>query len=100
MNTLKTMPEPTIDAISFLKIENQKLIEKINYLEEQLAWFQKKIFGKRSEKIIQPHEEQLLIAGIEDLSKNEPVKTTIVPEHSRKEYKKASTQISFPDNLP
>lgn len=34
-----------------LEKENQKLHNKIVYLEEQLEWFKRQIFGKRSEKV-------------------------------------------------
>lgn len=94
-NTLKHSNDESVS----LRAENKTLQEKIKYLEEQLAWFQKQIFGKRSEKIIDS-QEQLLLSGFDSLSKSETVQAKIIPEHTRKKTKKDPDKISFPENLP
>lgn len=38
----------------------KNLSEEISFLKEQLAWFQRQVFGKRSEKII-TNDNQLLL---------------------------------------
>jgi len=85
-----------------LKAENEKLLSKIDFLNGQLAWFQKQLFGQRSEKIIESigSEEQLVLLGFDNLPKKEVINSKIIPAHIRTKYKKDSNKLSFPENLP
>ena len=38
--------------IDLLERKTKNFHQKVAYLKEQLAWFQRQIFGKRSEKIV------------------------------------------------
>ena len=74
--------------------------KKIDYLEEQLVWFQKQIFGKRSEKIISPTSEQPTLFDLDPLSKSEEAEEKQIKGHTRRSFKnKDSNKISFPENL-
>lgn len=76
------------------------LQKEIEQLKEQLAWFQKQVFGKRSEKIIDSSPEQLTLFDLEEPPKQEVIKKQI-PAHLRMSRKERdSTKISFPENLP
>jgi len=102
MITPTNVLEQPIDEIVALKAEKDKLLSKIDYLNGQLAWFQRQLFGQRSEKIIGPigSEEQLFLLGLDNLPKEDIVDAKIIPEHTRKKYKKDSDKLSFPENLP
>lgn len=80
--------------------ENMLLKEEIKYLNEQLAWFKKQIFGPKKETIIPPSDEQLLFDGFE--AKNNPSQSSkIIPAHLRKSRKSTGKDtIQFPDDLP
>jgi transposase len=76
----------------------QKLNNEITYLKEQLAWFQRQVFGQRSEKIIATDEKQMLL-DMEIPVLPEP-KGKQVSSHVRKIKQKDSTKVSFPEDLP
>lgn len=83
---------------SVIKI-NESLQIEIGCLKEKLAWFEKQIFGKRSEKIIESSPLQLPLFDLPTDTLEE--KKIPVPAHDRKSYKnKDSTKISFSENLP
>ncbi len=53
-------------------LETENLKKQISYLEEQLAWFRRQIFGKKSERIVESNEVQLTLldlSAFETLSK-------------------------------
>jgi len=81
------------------KIETQD--RKINELEEQLAWFKRQIFGKRSERAVSDlNEQQLFFEGFETLATKEVEKKTVA-EHERKKQKRDDKdKISLPEDLP
>lgn len=76
----------------------EKLNNEIANLKEQLAWFQRQIFGQRSEKILGKDDPQLLL----------DIQIPILPEpelkevssHIRRSKSKGSDKISFPEDLP
>ena len=73
---------------------------KILYLEEQLAWFKRQIFGKKSERVVDVNQEQLQLDGFEAAGQ-EKTGTQTIPAHERK--KRTSTgedAIKLPDDLP
>lgn len=79
---------------------NKSLQKEIEHLKEQLAWFQRQVFGKLSEKIIDSPESQLTLFDLPPNSQPKE-KEVSVPAHSRKFSKNTdSTKISFPANLP
>jgi transposase len=78
------------------------LDHKVRDLEEQLAWFKRQVFGKRSERVVSDlNANQLTFEGFENLVTNENEKKTLVPAHERKKSKRdGKDKITFPDDLP
>ena len=65
----------------------ESLQNKVGYLEEQLEWFKKQIFGKKSEKIIESKTEvQLCFEGFDKLVETSPEKK-VIPAHERAKRK-------------
>jgi len=79
--------------ISFLQTENEQL-------KEQLNWFQRQIFGKKSERIISDlNQEQMTFDGFENLPVEEQKK--IIPAHERcKPNRNGQDKITLPSDLP
>lgn len=100
------------EIIHLLKISNKKIVhlnqevvnrdQKIQNLEEQLAWFKRQIFGKRSERIVSDlNADQLTFDGFENLATNGKEKKTPVPAHERKKPNRdGKDKITLPDDLP
>ena len=74
---------------------------KITYLEEQLEWLKRQIFGKRSERIVSDvNQEQLQFDGLAELDEEEPLPQNI-PEHQRKKAdRNGQDKIQLPPDLP
>ena len=74
---------------------------KIVHLQEQLDWFKRQIFGKKSERIVSNADsQQLMLAGFENLNVQEP-KTKKVAAHSRQTPNRdGKDKITLPDDLP
>ena len=74
--------------------------EKIIHLEEQLDWFKRQIFGKRSERIASDlNAEQMQFEGFEALETKEQTQT--VPAHQRrKPNRNGQDAITLPSDLP
>lgn len=92
------MNAPTISLEQHSK-EIGILNNEIKVLKEQIEWFKRQIFGKRSEKIIATHADQLVF----DLNLPEPeeIKKKEIPAHNRKtKNDKNPDKISLPDDLP
>jgi transposase len=88
-------------TIDDLLLENDKLKKEVFHLNEQLDWFKRQLFGKRSEKIVsQTNSEQLEFEGF----KNESVKSSeakTIPAHERrKPCRNGQDKISLPSDLP
>jgi transposase len=104
MMLFMTMPEAITsefpDQKHFLK-EIAIRDEKITHLEEQLAWFKRQIFGKRSERVASDlNDQQLIFEGFENLQTKEEAKK-IVPAHTRrKPNRNGQDKITLPDDLP
>lgn len=91
------MAEITIES---LQVQLAERDAKITYLEEQLAWLKRQIFGKKSERIVDTNSEQLKFDGFEG-GDPQKAETQIIPAHDRK--KRTSTgkdTIKIPDDLP
>lgn len=81
--------------------EVETLKQEIKVLTEQLEWFKRQIFGKKSEKIVAKNEDNILyLFDINSLEQPVLEKEQKIAEHTRKCFKKNSTQISFPKDLP
>jgi len=73
---------------------------EILYLKEQIAWFKRQIFGKKSERVADVDKEQLKFDGFES-AVQQKAETQTIPAHERK--KRTSTgedAIKLPDDLP
>lgn len=84
--------------------QHQKVVgelqAKIDSLQEQLKWFQRQIFGQRSEKFIS-NDEQFYLEGLKNLKSSEPPKIQTVPAHNRKvPQRNGQDKISWPSDLP
>jgi transposase len=77
------------------------LDNEIYRLNEQLAWFKRQIFGKRSERDVSNlNSQQLIFDGFESpIHKDERKKT--IPAHERKKpNRNGQDKITLPDDLP
>lgn len=101
MNTTSIPLEQYLAEVSQWQKTTDVLNKKVAYLEEQLNWFKKQLFGQKAEKFVSTHnEEQLCFEGFDQVAPVKP-ETKIIPEHERK--KRQSTgkdKITFPANLP
>ena len=89
------------------ELQNQN--KKIAELNEQLNWFKRQIFGKRSERIVNTTcEYQLTLFDLDGFigtqgDEEEPKKedSQVIPEHTRKKpNRNGQDKLSFPDDLP
>jgi transposase len=88
------------DLIASLKSEIQQLKEHNSYLNEQLNWFKKQVFGQRSEKIVSLNPEEMFLPGL-DLPAVQVKKQQNIPAHLRRTVRKEnSNKLSFPEDLP
>jgi transposase len=76
--------------------------EKITDLTEQLDWFKRQLFGKKSERIVSDcSAEQLLLEGFEGLQAQNKQETQDVPAHQRRKPKRdGKDAITLDPNLP
>ena len=74
----------------------------IIYLEEQLAWFKRQIFGKKSERVVANlNEQQLTLEGFENLQKPQEAEKETIPAHERRKPKRdGQDKIILPPDLP
>lgn len=83
--------------------EIESLKQEVRYLREQLEWFKRQVFGKKSEKIIDQNVDSNYLPGFEEFVKSadEEGKKKKVKEHSRnKKNKSGLDKLEYPDNLP
>ena len=75
---------------------------QIIHLEEQLAWFKRQIFGKKSEKIVAGlNEEQLQFEGFDAPVDEKKDDAQEVPAHQRRKPKRnGQDAITLDPNLP
>jgi transposase len=83
--------------------QDASLLEKdqhINHLEEQLAWFKRQIFGKRSERVVsQLNQQQLMLEGFENPAAPQEEKT-VAAHKRRKPNRNGQDKITLPPDLP
>jgi len=78
-----------------------QLDQKVHRLEEQLAWFKRQIFGKRSEREVSDlNSQQLLFEGFESLAHKEEKKKTVAAHERKKPNRNGQDKITLPDDLP
>lgn len=88
------------EIIAQLRSENQQLQDTILLLKEQIDWFTRQIFGKRSEKIIDLPFQHPILPGME-VSKSDIKETQIIEKHERiKPSRKDKDKVILPENLP
>jgi transposase len=78
------------------------LQQTVSHLEEQLAWFKRQIFGKRSEKIVSdldPNTQYL--PGIDLTQEESKAEAKVIPAHvRRKPDRNGKDKIELPSDLP
>ena len=105
-----TIHELTVLKSKILKLDEtlqqqvedlQKKDKTIKDLEEQIAWFKRQIFGKKSERVVENvHSEQLFFEGFEPVPSQEE-KTKPVKEHTRKQSNRnGQDKIALSPDLP
>ena len=103
------MKTTEITSREVLQTENESLqrtvtsqAEELTDLREQLAWFQRQVFGKRSERVIGCLDtKQLMFEGFDTLDKTPNLKTKEIAAHSRKKPRRdGQDKITLPADLP
>lgn len=89
-------------SIQDLQTEIVKRDQKIIYLEEQLAWFKRQIFGRKSERTVSDlNQEQLELTGLETTQPAAKAQTQTVPAHERrKPNRNGQDAIKLDPDLP
>lgn len=95
------MTTTTSEALEAAQSEITTLKGEINYLKEQLAWFLRHYYGKRSEKIVADlNDTQLTFEGF-DLSTKPKEENKEIPAHLRKKPKaKELDKVILPSDIP
>jgi transposase len=90
------------DEVLFWKNQAQKNAEKIFCLEEQLAWFKRQLFGKKSEKTVSDlNNDQLFLAGFDGVPAAEQETEKNIPAHTRrKPNRNGQDKIKLPPDFP
>ena len=97
-----------IHDVNLLKDEIQKRGEKIislnetvRSLEEQLAWFKRQIFGKRSERVVRNlNDAQLMFEGFENVETPKEEKKTVAAHTRRKPNRNGQDKITLSPDMP
>lgn len=86
---------------SFYKSENAVLQNENSHLKEQLDWFKKQLFGKRSEKtILDLNQEQLIFEGFEKTGVRANEEKTIPTYKRRTPNRNGKDKIQLPPDIP
>ena len=85
-----------------LQKEVTELRSEIICLNEQIAWFKRQIFGKKSERVVADlNKNQLEFEGFDELETLEKQETKTVPAHERKKPKRdGQDAIKLSPDLP
>jgi transposase len=87
-------------TVESLEVQLADCHHRINYLEEQLNWFKRQLFGKKSERAVDANQEQMKFDGFESESQQK-TETQTIPAHERKKYAATGKDtIKLPDDLP
>lgn len=90
--------EQSLEINENQKKEIEKLQHQVQHLNEQLAWFMKQVFGKRSEKVVSSNMQEMF-PGFE-LPPIPEEKKKEVATHQRSVKKNGSSSLTFPEDLP
>jgi transposase len=81
--------------------KNFQLEQEIATLKQQLEWFRRYLFGKKSERnVSQVNEEQLVFEGFEVEKQQEEETDTISTHKRRKPKRDGQDKITLPPDLP
>ena len=96
------MTAAQICDLESLKKQNAELQHTVIYLTEQLDWFKRQIFGKKSERIVSDlNTKQLQFEGFEALEVQDEKQTRTVAGHERrKPNRNGQDAITLDPNLP
>lgn len=87
-----------------IEVREQKIVQqdqKIQKLEEQLAWFKRQIFGKRSEReVTNLNSQQLILDGFESPTHKAEEKKVVATHERKKPNRDGKDKIILPDDLP
>ena len=85
-------PDWETHLINEIAIRDKKIIN----LEEQLAWFKRQIFGKRSERVVSDlNAQQLTFEGFENPSAKEEEKKIVSAHKRRKPNRNGQDKITL-----
>jgi transposase len=90
------------DTLEQIKNQNELLKKEVITLREQLGWFKRQLFGKKSEKLIPQSAGALCFDFLSHLSPSqEPPKTkTITIKERKKPEKNGQDAITLPEDIP
>jgi transposase len=101
MTTSSILLEQPLDEVFQLKKTNEILTNEIVVLKEQIEWFKRQIFGKRSEREVSDlNSRQLILEGFESPTQQEEKKKTIAAHTRKKPNRNGKDAITLPDDLP
>jgi transposase len=96
MNSSTECPEQLLRENVLLKQEN-------TYLKEQVEWFRRQIFGKRSEKVVEPPADNVIfLPGFGELTRPvvEPRKCAVAAHERKGSTRSGQDAIALPADLP
>ena len=96
------MTAAQISDPELLQKENAELRCEVTYLKEQLDWFKRQIFGRKSERTVSDlNHEQLELTGLETTQTTAEEQTQTVPAHQRrKPNRNGQDAIKLDPDLP
>jgi transposase len=100
--TVETTTQHLIDQVTFLTQENASLRTSLAEVQEQLEWFKRQIFGKRSEKIVKNLDPVPTLFDLTPYETKDPVSPkTPIPAHERKNRNTSGKDsIKLPEDVP
>lgn len=90
------------DEVSQWKSTVDSLAAEVSSLKEQVEWFRRQIFGKKSERIARDlNNAQMQFEGFDVPQVSNKEKTQTVPAHERRKPRRdGQDAITIPDDLP
>ena len=100
--TPSTIPlEQYLAETSKWKEAVESLQRKTQYLEEQLEWFKRQLFGQKAEKFVDTkNHEQLYFEGFDKLAEVPPEKKAVTAHERTKRKPTGKDKIVLPADLP
>lgn len=88
--------------IGNLRSENNSLRVKVNHLQSQIEWFQRQVFGRKSERLTDFPLDIPDLPGLDfSIDEEEIPESLNVPSHQRKKKSgKGKWSVEIPDDLP